>query len=315
MTHPTHSGTSIQSALDRVGYSILDLKPGVDEPETRPMPADDDLTGVIASLFSALTAPLNGTALEDEVEDMAWSLADLFHRKTDRLQTRLDDLEMRIKAAQEVNDGSEVASAELERLITLGETLMARRDAIEHMRDAAAEAFSTVPGSVWRPRSKTSMVNHKRQTAAMIQGSDFISAKRRMETEVLIPKGTKIAFTGGADSNDHKLIWSVLDRIRERHPDMVLLHTGYYKGADAIAAAWARARDVVDVPFPLRPKSKTDRSAPWRRNEELLSVMPIGIVVFPGGGIQDNLADGAAKLGIKLADYRPKPEAPAAPTA
>lgn len=313
MTHTNPYGVSAtQRVVDGLGYSVLDLKPGIDEPETRPMPSDDDLTSVVASLFTALTASFDGTALEDEVEDMGWSLADLFHRKADRMQTRLDDVETRIKQAQEINDGSEVASVELERLITIGETLMARRDAIEHLRDAAAEEFANVTGSVWRPRSKTSMVNHKRKTAAMIQGSDFISAKRRMETEVLIPKGTRIAFTGGADSNDHKLIWSVLDRIRERHPDMVLLHTGYYKGADAIAAAWARARDVVDVPFAMRPKSKSDRSAPWRRNEELLSVMPIGLVVFPGGGIQDNLADNAEKLGIKLADYRPKRDAAAA---
>jgi hypothetical protein len=32
--------------------------------------------------------------------------------------------------------------------------------------------------------------------------------------------------------------------------------------------------------------------------------MPIGVVVFPGSGISDNLADKAKKLGIPLFDFR-----------
>ena len=34
------------------------------------------------------------------------------------------------------------------------------------------------------------------------------------------------------------------------------------------------------------------------------SPLPIGLVVFPGSGITDNLADKARKLGIGLMDYR-----------
>jgi len=36
----------------------------------------------------------------------------------------------------------------------------------------------------------------------------------------------------------------------------------------------------------------------------LLAVLPIGVVVFPGSGISDNLADKARKLGIPLFDFR-----------
>jgi hypothetical protein len=35
-----------------------------------------------------------------------------------------------------------------------------------------------------------------------------------------------------------------------------------------------------------------------------LEVLPIGVVVFPGSGISDNLADKAKKLGIPLFDFR-----------
>ncbi|NGN44700.1 hypothetical protein G6N74_26950 [Mesorhizobium sp. CGMCC 1.15528] len=42
------------------------------------------------------------------------------------------------------------------------------------------------------------------------------------------------------------------------------------------------------------------KAAPFKRNDQMLAVMPIGSVVFPGSGIQDNLADKARKLGIPV---------------
>lgn len=59
---------------------------------------------------------------------------------------------------------------------------------------------------------------------------DFIAAKRRAETEILLPSGPKIALTGGLDFNDHHLIWDRLDKVHAKHPDMVLLHGGSPRG-------------------------------------------------------------------------------------
>lgn len=36
----------------------------------------------------------------------------------------------------------------------------------------------------------------------------------------------------------------------------------------------------------------------------MLDIVPIGVIVFPGTGIQDNFADKARKLGIKAHDFR-----------
>jgi len=36
----------------------------------------------------------------------------------------------------------------------------------------------------------------------------------------------------------------------------------------------------------------------------MLEILPIGLVVFPGSGITDNLADKAKKLRIPVSDYR-----------
>ena len=39
---------------------------------------------------------------------------------------------------------------------------------------------------------------------------------------------------------------------------------------------------------------------PFKRNDELLQTMPIGIILFPGSGITENLADKAKVLGIPV---------------
>ena len=83
----------------------------------------------------------------------------------------------------------------------------------------------------------------------MIDSRDFLAAKRRAETEVLLPAGPKIAFTGGLDCNDHRLIWDKLDQVHAKHPDMVLLHGGSPKGAERIAARWADHRKVPQIAF------------------------------------------------------------------
>jgi hypothetical protein len=64
----------------------------------------------------------------------------------------------------------------------------------------------------------------------------------------LAPEST-IAFAGGVECNDHHRIWAALDRVRAKHPDMVLLHGGSPRGAEKIAACWADARKVPQIVF------------------------------------------------------------------
>jgi len=146
------------------------------------------------------------------------------------------------------------------------------------------------------------MVNHKHLTAALIDSRDFLAAKRRSETEVMLPQGTKIALTGGTDFNDHRLIWAKLDQVQTKYPDMILLHGGSPKGAELIAAKWAEARKVCQVAF--KPDwTKHAKAAPFKRNDAMLDVLPVGVLVFPGNGIQENLADKAKKLGIPVLKF------------
>ena len=273
-----------------------------DEADTRPLPEDSTICGALADIFDALVATLSNTRLEPDLDTLLWSTVNLFHRAAERIERELDDNEQTQKRSQREQDGSEVRSVELERLHAQGLTLIERRDAFELMRDEAAGLYETHTGHAWRPRSR-SMVNHKALTAAMIDSRDFLAARRRAETAVMLPAGPKVAFTGGLDCNDHKAIWAALDRVRAKHADMVLLHGGSPKGAEKIAACWADNRKVPQIAF--KPDwTRHAKAAPFKRNDQLLEVLPIGVVVFPGSGISDNLADKARKLGIPLFDFR-----------
>ena len=256
------------------------------------------MQSALTAMFDALFEMLGDTRLEPDLEDLLWSTVNVFHRAGERIQRELQRNEDAQRTGQHEQDGSEVKSVELERLIVEGITLLERRNAFEFMRDYAADLFEAQVGSAWRPRTG-SKVSHANMTAAMIDSRDFLSARRRAETEVLIPAGTKIAFAGGTDYNDHEAIWAALDRAHAKFPDVVLLHGGSPKGAERIAACWAEARKVTQIAF--KPNwTKHAKAAPFRRNDDMLSVMPSGIIVFPGSGITGNLADKARRLGIPV---------------
>ena len=113
----------------------------------------------------------------------------------------------------------------------------------------------------------------------------------------MLPAGPKIAFSGG-DTTDHGQIWATLDQIHTKHPDMVLIYGGTPKEVEKIAALWADNRKVPQIVF--RPDwTKHAHAAPFKRNDQMLSVMPIRVIIFPGR-LQGNLADKAHKLGIPV---------------
>jgi hypothetical protein len=291
---------STAQVLDEL--QLYGFHPGQDEPDPRPLPGASALEATVAALFETLAEPLIDTRLEPDVPDLLWSLTDLFHRKAARVQRQLDDNEDRQRRSQAEQDGSEIRSVELERLIMQGHTQIERRNAFEMLRDRAAEHYEAHTGSAWRPRVG-SMVNHKHLTAAVIDSRDFIAAKRKAETEVHLPSGTKIAFAGGVDCNDHHAIWAALDKVNAKHPNMVLIHGGSPRGAELIASRWADHRKVTQIAF--KPDwTREGKAAPFKRNDRMLDILPIGLIVFPGSGITDNLADKAKKLGIRLMDYR-----------
>jgi hypothetical protein len=291
-----HTASPTAHLLDEL--ALHGHRAGQNESDPRPLPEPDAVRGQLGAMVEAFLAMLTGTRLVDDLADLLWSFVNLFHRKTDRVERELDLNEQAQRRGQAEQDGSEVKSVELERLIEQGLSLIERRNAFEFARDHAAELFEVATGTVWRPRAG-SMVNHRALTASMIDSREFLAARRRADAEVLAPAGPRIAFTGGTDCNDHIRIWDALDKIRAKHPDMVLFHGGSPRGAERIAACWADQRKVPQVVF--KPDWTRHRNAaPFKRNDRMLEALPIGVVVFPGSGISANLADKAKKLGIPV---------------
>ena len=295
-TEPHHAASPTDHVLTEL--QLYGWRPYADEPDPRPLPEGDHVAGAVSDIFDALIATLVDTRLEPDLDDLLWSTTNVFHRAVLRIERQLDDNEQAQRRLQREQDGAEIKAVELENLTAQGQTMIERRDVFELMRDQAGEHYERHIGSAWRPRTG-SMVNHRHLTAAMIDSRDFLAARRKADTEVLLPAGPKVALTGGLDFNDHQLIWAKLDRIHAKHPDMVLLHGGSPKGAELIASRWADHRQVAQVAF--KPDwTKHAKAAPFRRNDAMLEALPIGVIVFPGTGIQENLADKARKLGIPV---------------
>ena len=102
----------------------------------------------------------------------------------------------------------------------------------------------------------------------MFEAKKLLEAADRKEAERNTVRGTFIAVAGASDWTDHGRIFARLDAARERCPDMVLCHKGS-KGAERIAAAWAKSRKVPQVLF--RPNWNAHaKAAPFRANDDML---------------------------------------------
>jgi hypothetical protein len=282
---------------------LFGRRPFDDELDPRPLPEGRMVEGAAADTFDAMIACLSDTRLEPDLEDLLWGFTNVFHRAVERIERDLDGNELGQRRLQRDQDGSEVKSVELETAIAEGRTMIERRDAMEAFREAFAEQFRHHLRKPWLPRSG-SMLNRRAMTAAVIESREFVNDRRHADARLLVPPGERIYLSGGADYADHRRVWQVLDQVHGRHPQMVLLHGASRAGAEHIAALWARERKVPQVPVAPDFARHSRGSAPFKRNDQVIGMMPRGIIIFPGGGIQDNLFDKARTAGIAVLDHR-----------
>src|SRR5262249_18333540 len=126
-------------------------RPFEDEPDPRPLPEARSLGGAAPDFFDAMIATLRDTRLEPDLDDLLWSTVNLFHRAAERVGHELDTNESAQKRSQKEQDGSEIRSMELERLLAQGLTLIERRDSMELLRDHAADLYERHNGSASHP--------------------------------------------------------------------------------------------------------------------------------------------------------------------
>ena len=260
----------------------------------------DDAMDAVSEAFRILSTGIGpvGTQLADERESLLWGFVNTFDAQVRRLDRGVDRLAPELRDLQSAQDGTEVKSRELELVTDRAQNLGDRRDAFETMRDAAADAYRAETGDTWRPRRGSNVSHTGKLTSAAIDARDFMRARKDRETRAHLPQGTLVAITGGKEVRDPGAIFARLDKTKAKYDDMVLVHGGG-PGVEKVAAQWAERNGVHQVV--CKPDwNAHGRAAPFRRNDELLNLLPKGLIAFPGSGITDNLVDKARALGIPV---------------
>ena len=296
------SATPTASATATVceGMALYGAAPERGERDSRVVWDEDDAIEALSEAIRVIVdgVTVDGTQMADEREPLMWGLTNMLHSQVQRLDRTVDRIAPEMKDLERAQDGSEVKAHELEMLVERAQNLGDRRDAFEKLRDLAADAYRVETGDVWRPRHGSHASQTGTLTSAAIDARDFRRARKDRETQAHLPDGTLIAVTGGKTVSDADAVWSTLDMARAKYGDMVLLHGGG-PGVEKIAASWADARGVNQVV--CRPDWNTHgKAAPFRRNDELLNLLPKGVIAFPGSGITGNLIDKARTLGIPV---------------
>ena len=294
--------TAAQSATAAIceNAQLFGAAPERDEFDTREVWDRDDALDAVAESFRILAqgvAP-DGFQLADERESLLWGFVNMLDAQVRRLDRAADKLLPEIRDLRRAQDGTEIKSRELELTTDRAQNLTDRRDAFEIMRDATAEQYRGETGDTWRPQRGSHASQTGKLTSAAIDARDFQRARKDRETTAHLPQGTLVAIAGGKDVQDPAAVIAKLDQTRAKYADIVLVHGGG-PGVEKIAARWAE-RNGVDQVVCKPDWDRHGRAAPFRRNEELLNLLPKGVIAFPGSGITENLVDRARQLGIPV---------------
>jgi hypothetical protein len=273
-------------------------------------PEPEAIAQTLAGIWSDLFALFPETAIEEDAEEIAWGMVNLFHRAAMKRGAQLDRATDEIRCLLASADGSEVHTSELEERIASARAAEAAMLALESIREEAALLYTNETGSSWRPAGG-SRLNHSRAlSSAVVDGRAFLRARSEARRRASIPEGTPVLFAGGrvsfASTEDAKAfadsVWRTLDKVRDRVADLVLVHGGDGKGADRLAAAWAERRKVPQVAFGL--ERRLGSRAGFRRNEQMLSLKPRYLVAFAGNGVLERLVIQAKERGVHVVDRR-----------
>ena len=295
-----HTASASPTAAVCEGMALFGATPERGECDSRVIWDEDDALDALGEAIRIIVdgITVDGTQMADEREPLLWGFVNCLHSQVTRLDRTVDRIVPEMRDLERAQDGTEVKARELETLTDRARNLGDRRDAFEKLRDLAADAYRVHTGDVWRPRHGSHASQTGQLTSAAIDGRDFRRARQDRETRAHLPDGTLVAITGGKSVVDVDAVWTTLDRARAKYGDMVLLHGGG-PGYEKIAASWADARGVDQVV--CRPDwNAHGKAAPFRRNDELLNLLPVGVIAFPGSGITGNLVDKARQLGIPV---------------
>ena len=299
------SFTQQLAGLDLAGLTI---KPAPFDPSD--FPSEEAVEQTLAAVWSDMFVMFSGTSLEADAEDVAWGFVNLFHRAASRKSTQLDRASDEVRALLAAADGSEVHSSNLEEQIERAQAAEASMIAFAQMREVAASLYLEETGSSWKP-FVGSRSNHSRKvTSAVVEARDFLRARAERRRDAHSPEGTAVLFAGGrpsfASADEAKAfasnVWATLDKVRDRVPDMFILHGGDSKGVDRLAASWAERHNVQQLVFNL--DRRLGARAGFKRNEQMLKMDPRYVIAFPGNGVLERLVIEAKSRRVSVVDRR-----------
>ncbi len=109
----------------------------------------------------------------------------------------------------------------------------------------------------------------------------------------------KILVCGGRDYANASALNQALDAIQRENNVTRLIH-GAARGADSLAAAWARSRGIPALAFPA-DWATHGKAAGFRRNEAMLREgRPELVVAFPGGKGTAHMVSLAKAVGVPV---------------
>jgi hypothetical protein len=247
--------------------------------DRRDMIAQKEAALVLSGIYQSLARFMADFGTDYDIERLLEGQCHLAHRNVTRLRNQISDAIAKVKECESAQDGSEVLDSQLQQEQDRCFTLEQSEEAWERMLDAAVTTYTDVMGSVWAPTTGTDKRLHT-LTATVFAGNDWIARRQRTESQANFAAGTPIIVTGGRKFTDATTIFRTLDSARKKHPDMILVHGGA-EGADRIAGAWARQKNVTQVVY--KPDWTIGKAAGYRRNEKMLAeARPAGVIAFPG---------------------------------
>ena len=302
--------TSLAAQLANLELGHLSIN-RIDPSATSREPPDPNAVGqTLSAIWSDLFALFPDTALEADAEELAWGLVNLFHRAAAKRSLQVDRATDEIRCLLASADGSEVHSTELESQIERARAAEVAMLALESFRETAALLYMNETGSSWRPAGGSRLNHSPALTSAVVDGREFLHARREACRRAAMPQGTPVIFAGGRQSFRSQEaaatlganLWDTLDKVRDRVADMVLVHGGDSKGLDRLAASWAEQRRVPQIAFRL--DRRLGARAGFRRNDQMLSLNPRYVVAFAGNGVLERLVIQAKEKRIAVIDRR-----------
>ena len=276
------------------------IAPAPGEPDNREVWDPNDALEALGEALRILAHGFlpDGFQLADRREAFLWGVVNAAHAQVTQIEREVDKLAPDIKDLQRSQDGSEVQAGNLESAIERARNLGDQRDAFEIAREHACAIYREETGKVWRPRTGSHTARTATLTAASLEARDYLRAREKADIQAHLPEGTLIALAPGSHAfDDANQVWDLLDKVRAKHPVMVLVHGGGKTGVDRAAQRWADTRKVPQVLF-APDFDRHGKAAPFRRNDRMIELLPAGVVAWPGTGITENFITQARQHGI-----------------